>query len=61
MSVKTAADVIESLKWRYATKSFDAQAKIDEATWKRIEEALTLTPSSFDYSPGNLLSSPIRK
>jgi nitroreductase len=51
MSVTTAPDVIESLKWRYATKKFDAQAKIDQPTWARIEEALTLTPSSFGLQP----------
>ncbi|MBY0360185.1 MAG: NAD(P)H-dependent oxidoreductase [Candidatus Obscuribacterales bacterium] len=44
-------NVVDSLKWRYATKKFDCKRKIDDATWNQIEEALILTPSSFGLQP----------
>lgn len=47
----TSSNVVDGLKWRYATKKFDASRKIDDATWKKIEEALALTPSSFGLQP----------
>jgi nitroreductase len=50
MAVKTD-DVVSKLQWRYATKKFDADRKIDQATWKKIEESLILTPSSFGLQP----------
>ena len=45
------AKLIESLEWRYATKKFDPTKKINEATWKALEEALVLTPSSYGLQP----------
>ena len=44
-------DLLQSLKWRYATKKFDADKKIPAETWKQIEEALILSPSSFGLQP----------
>jgi len=43
--------LIDQLKWRYATKQFDPSKKIDAATWSTIEESLVLTPSSFGLQP----------
>lgn len=39
------------LRWRYATKQFDATRKIDPKDWATLEEALVLTPSSFGLQP----------
>ncbi len=47
--------VLESLKWRYATKIFDPTKKISEADWKYLEEALILTPSSYGLQPWKFL------
>ena len=47
-SVPVSADhLLAQLRWRYATKKFDAQKKIPAATWHALEEALVLSPSSF--------------
>ena len=40
-----------ALKWRYATKRFDATRKIDPAHWSVLEEVLVLSPSSFGLQP----------
>jgi len=45
------ADVLDALKWRYATKMFDPNQKIDPETWEKIEEAMRLSPSSFGLQP----------
>ena len=45
------SDLIDHLNWRYATKVFDATKTIPAATWKTLEEALILTPSSFGVQP----------
>jgi nitroreductase len=43
--------LIEALNWRYAVKKFDATKKIDEHTWKTIEDSLVLTASSYGLQP----------
>lgn len=43
--------LLEQLNWRYATKKFDPARKIGEETWKALEQALILTPSSFGLQP----------
>lgn len=43
--------LIHQLEWRYATKQFDATRKLDPETWKALEEALVLTPSSYGLQP----------
>lgn len=43
--------LIEQLNWRYATKQFDPQRKINAEEWAALEEALILTPSSFGLQP----------
>lgn len=42
---------LDALRWRYATKQFDASKKIPDATWSAIEESLALTPSCFGLQP----------
>ncbi|GAA5129800.1 NAD(P)H-dependent oxidoreductase [Luteolibacter yonseiensis] len=54
MSLSTD-QLISSLNWRYATKSFDATRKIPAETWDAIEESLVLTPSSFGLQPWRFL------
>jgi nitroreductase len=43
--------VLRQLRWRYATKRFDATQKISADDWRTLEEALILTPSSFGLQP----------
>jgi nitroreductase len=44
----TSSDaLLASLRWRIATKKFDAAKKISEAQWGALEEALVLAPSSY--------------
>ena len=57
----TAPPVLDSntllfaLKWRYATKEFDPAKKIPDETWKTLEQALVLTPSSYGLQPWKFL------
>ncbi len=44
-------EVLEKLRWRYATKVFDAGKKISGDVWEDVEESLVLTPSSFGLQP----------
>lgn len=46
-----AQKLIEQLNWRYAVKKFDPTKKIDAKTWDALEEALTLTASSYGAMP----------
>ncbi|MGJ8657390.1 MAG: NAD(P)H-dependent oxidoreductase [Akkermansiaceae bacterium] len=48
-------DVIDRLKWRYATKAFDEEKKISSELWEKVEESMTLTPSSFGLQPWRFL------
>jgi nitroreductase len=43
--------LLDALNWRYAVKTFDASKKIPEATWKTLEDALVLAPSSYGLQP----------
>lgn len=43
--------LLTQLRWRYATKRFDPNRKIPADTWKALEEALVLSPSSFGLQP----------
>ncbi len=47
----TADALIGALDARYAVKQFDADKKIDDATWQTLEKALVLAPSSFGLQP----------
>jgi nitroreductase len=39
--------IIDSLNWRYATKSFDINQKVSESDLDEIIESFRLTASSF--------------
>jgi nitroreductase len=43
--------LLSQLRWRYATKKFDATRTISDGDWQALEEALILTPSSFGLQP----------
>ncbi len=45
------AELLDSLKFRYATKQFDPARRIPEAEWSALEQSLVLTPSSFGLQP----------
>lgn len=47
----TPETLLAALNFRYATKVFDSSKKIDADTWSKIEQSLTLTPSSFGLQP----------
>ncbi len=46
-----AETLLRVLDARYAVKLFDANRKIDDATWQTLEKALVLSPSSFGLQP----------
>ena len=41
----------QALAWRYATKLFDPDAKIDEADWSVLKDSLRWAPSSYGLQP----------
>lgn len=43
--------LLRQLRWRYATKKFDPTLRIPAAEWAALEEALILTPSSYNLQP----------
>ncbi|HUR52588.1 MAG TPA: nitroreductase family protein, partial [Gemmataceae bacterium] len=43
--------VVAQLNWRYATKKFDPAKKIAPDLWAKLEQAVTLSPSSFGLQP----------
>lgn len=51
MTPISADNVLSNLQWRFATKKFDPTRKIPEATWKNIENAMRLAPSSYGLQP----------
>ena len=50
-TVSAPETVLEQLKWRYATKKFDANKKIPSDVWKVLEQSMVLAPSSFGLQP----------
>ena len=44
-------DLLAPLRWRYATKQFDAASRIPDDVWAALEETLVLTPSSYGLQP----------
>ncbi|MFC5051023.1 NAD(P)H-dependent oxidoreductase [Rubritalea spongiae] len=48
-------ELLDTLRWRYATKAFDPNKKIPADVWSSIEESLVLTPSSFGLQPWKFL------
>lgn len=51
MNPITPIDLTAALQWRYATKAFNANQKIETATFDALLEALRLSPSSFGLQP----------
>jgi nitroreductase len=47
--------LLEALKWRYATKVFDATKKIPNDVWDALKQALVLTPTSYGLQPYKFL------
>src|SRR3954468_1447672 len=43
--------IIRQLNWRYATKKFDPNRKIQAPDWKTLEQALVLSASSYGLQP----------
>jgi nitroreductase len=50
-SPSSSQDWLSALQWRYATKRFDPERRIEDATWHAIEQSMILTPSSFGLQP----------
>lgn len=48
-------DIIEQLRWRYATKKFDATRKLQDAQIEMLKEAFNLTALSFGLQPVKLV------
>lgn len=55
MNPTTPRNLIEQLKWRYATKTFDPARAIPDEAWAAIEDSLILTPSSFGLQPWHFI------
>ena len=55
MNPITPTTLIESLRWRYATKKFEATRHIAPEVWDTLEQALVLSPSSFGLQPWKFL------
>ena len=51
MNPLNSDQLLSALRWRYATKQFDASRKIPADVWDALEESLVLTPSSFGLQP----------
>ncbi len=51
----TPEDLAGALRWRYATKSFQAGARIPSATWSALEDTLVQSPSSYGLQPWKFL------
>lgn len=47
--------ILENLKWRYATKQFDANKAISKEDMDKIIEAFVLTPSSYWLQPWKMV------
>ncbi|HUO10560.1 MAG TPA: NAD(P)H-dependent oxidoreductase [Phycisphaerae bacterium] len=55
MSTLSHEQLLDTLQWRYATKKYDPERKIPEATWRTLEDALLLAPSSYGLQPWKAL------
>ncbi|MBY0308304.1 MAG: nitroreductase family protein, partial [Phycisphaerales bacterium] len=47
--------ILDQFRWRYATKKFDPARKIPAHTWRHIEEAIVLSPSSYGLQPWKVI------
>jgi nitroreductase len=55
MHVISESQLLDALKWRYATKHFDPARPITPEVWAALEDALVLSPSSFGLQPWKFL------
>jgi nitroreductase len=55
MKTITPDEILDALKWRYATKAFDPNRKIPAGVWQGLERALVLSPSSYGLQPYRFL------
>jgi len=55
MSTSTNEQLLQALRWRYATKQFDVGRKIPADVWHTIEQSLVLTPTSYGLQPYRFL------
>ena len=51
MNTIDRTQLLERLNWRYATKQFDPNRKINAQDWATLEDVLQLTPSSAGLQP----------
>jgi len=49
------SNVLEALRWRYATKQFDTEKKLSPEQLAVLKEALRLAPSSFGLQPWHFI------
>ena len=52
----TPQSLLDSLHWRYATKTFDSSKKIPPEDWDALEQSMVLTPSSFGLQPWKFIT-----
>ncbi len=50
-----ATDIIDRLKWRYATKKFDSEKILPKKTVEQLKEAFNLTATSYGLQPVTLV------
>ena len=48
-------NIIEKLNWRYATKKFDSNYKMDESEIETVKTIIQLSPASFGLQPYKVL------
>jgi nitroreductase len=51
----TPDQLLDALRWRYATKRFDPNRRLPDDVWQALEQSLVLTPSSFGLQPWKFL------
>src|SRR6516165_847679 len=51
MNTIDRTQLLERLNWRYATKQFDPNRKINAQDWATLEDVLQLSPSSGGLQP----------
>ncbi len=51
----TIASYLEDLNWRYATKKFNPERRVPDATLDQLLEAVRLSPSSYGLQPYEVL------
>ncbi|MCE2687332.1 MAG: NAD(P)H-dependent oxidoreductase [Rickettsiales bacterium] len=47
--------IIDAMNWRYATKIFDINKKINNQDWEMLEKSMIMSPSSFGLQPYQFL------